>query len=123
MLAAGRRPWRDYINARGARPTQYEVHVMSVRGSGVLARWDRLQWVGRREGQQPAVAVQPHRPRWRRWQWVGGVPVSGADESAIGDSGLSGFGHTPDSQRWFETENPVEELTESDAVDGPSSAS
>lgn len=96
---------------------------MSARESGVLARWDRLQWVGQREGQQPTVATQPHRPRWRRWQWVGGAPKTDADESAIGDSGLSGFGHNPDSQRWFEIEDPVDELIESDAVDGLSTPS
>lgn len=96
---------------------------MSARESGVLARWDRLQWVGQREGQQPSVAAQPQRPRWRRWQWVGGAPATGADESAIGDSGLSGFGHNPDAQRWFETDDVVDELAESDAVDGRSTAS
>ena len=91
---------------------------MSARESGVLARWDRLQWVGQRQGEHPSVAPQPHRPRWRRWQWVGGAPTSGTDESAIGDSGLSGFGHTPDSQRWFEAEVRPDELSESDALDG-----
>lgn len=95
---------------------------MSARGSGVLARWDRLQWVGQREGKQ-SIAVQPHRPRWRRWQWVGVAPATGTDESAIGDSGLSGFGHTSDSQRWFETEDRVDERSESDAVDGRSTPS
>lgn len=90
---------------------------MNARGSGVLARWDRLQWVGQREGEQPSMSVQPQRPRWRRWQWVGGSPASVADESAIGDSGMSGFGHNPDAQRWFEIDNPADELTEPDAAD------
>jgi hypothetical protein len=99
------------------------VKVMNARDRGVLARWDRFQWVGQREGQQPSVTVQPQRPRWRRWQWVGRAGVGDADESAIGDSGLSGFGHTPDSQRWFEPSESVSELTESDTGDGRSTPS
>jgi hypothetical protein len=51
------------------------------------------------------------------------TPVAGADESAIGDSAFSGFGHNPDGQRWFETDDLVDELTEPDAVDGRSSPS
>ena len=81
---------------------------MSAYGRGVLARWDRTQWVGARESDHPPLAAQRQAPRWQRWHWVGRAPATAADESAIGDSGLSGFGHNPNGQRWFEPELGIE---------------
>ena len=74
---------------------------MTAQQSGVSAPWDRSQWVG--DGANGTGSGQEGRiahPRWTRWQWVGSDRTAGADESATGDSGLSGWGHSPPGHRW-----------------------
>jgi hypothetical protein len=71
----------------------------------VLARWDRGQWVGQRGPDHVRPKAKLSRPRWSRWQWVGRSPLSSTDESAEGDSRLSGGGHGPNAHRWYERAN------------------
>lgn len=87
---------------------------MTAYGRGVLARWDRTQWVGARERAHPPISALRQAPRWWRWHWVGRAPVTATDESAIGDSGLSGFGHNPNGQRWVEPELDLDGSSASD---------